>query len=115
MYEKIGSLIVISLLTMNTFAKGSSHPKVSEDVGLSRVGACMIQLDDANTSRFLNVNYIRSIEVADKDAKNPKERIMRVVMMGNAYPSAYLILYTSKEQAVFAMKDLAVRINQCGK
>ncbi len=108
----IGILIAVS--SFGAIAKGSSHVKKDDAMGNSSV-ACMIQVDDASASRFINVNYIRAVEIvrADKyEEANP--RVVTIRMASNyAAKSSYSIMYPTEDAAKQALKDFAMKINNC--
>ncbi len=108
----VGLLIVVS--SLGAIAKASSHVK---DDGVSKnVSACMIQVDDASASRFINVNYIRAVEIvrADKyEEVNPRVVIIRMAS-NYAAKSSCSIMYATEDAAKQALMDFAMKINKCG-
>ena len=96
---------IMSVISVSSFSKGSS--KVNEDGSSSAVGACMVQVDDAGAIRFINVNYIRSLEIIKDNNYNTTsysaESIPRIVMvkMASNYSarSVYPIMYSTEAQA----------------
>lgn len=117
--KKILIALMVSVVSVASFAKSSS--KVNEEASVASVGACMVQVDDAGATRFINVNYIRSLEIIKDEKYNayPAEsnpRIMIVRMASNyGARSSYPIMYPTEAQAKAAINELAMKINKCGK
>lgn len=111
--KKIIVGVLIAVCGMSAFAKGSSSIDDSTNV----VGACMIQVDDSTASRFVNVNYIRTIEIVRKDKYGDENPRMVTLQMASNYSarSSYSILYPTEEAAKQALKDFAKAVNTCGK
>ncbi|NCQ51832.1 hypothetical protein GW796_08055 [archaeon] len=68
-------------LCLNVFAKGSSP--VENNV--SFVGTCMVQVSDANATRFFNVNYIRTIEIVRKNTYDTVDTSVVTIRMASNY------------------------------
>ena len=81
----------------------------SEDFALSNP-ACTINVSDNKTSRFINVNYIRVVQVT-KD-----QRLLYISMASNYYNSdtdSFSITYPTAQEALKAMNALSDKINDC--
>jgi hypothetical protein len=117
--KKVLVSAMLCVASMSVFAKGSSHVQDGADVG--NMGACMVQVDDAGSSRFINVNYIRAIEIIKDEKYNnyntPADPKVVLIRMASNYSnrSFYGIAYPSQEEANKAIKELAVKINKCGR
>ncbi len=102
----IGILIAVS--SFSALAKGY-------DSTSNNNAACMIQVDDANASRYVNVNYIRSVEIVRADKyEEPNPRVVNIRMASNyANKSNYAIMYPTEDAAKQALKEFAMKINSC--
>jgi len=80
------------------------------------VGSCMVKVDDENTRRFLNVAYIRSIEIEIKDEYNKAKPNIVIIKMASNYAAktSYSINYGTEAKAMEALQKLSNTINDCG-
>lgn len=103
------------LLATSSFAKSNSYQQESNDVFFN--GTCIVQIDDAYTTRFVNVNYIRTIEISNQNKdKKANEQVLNINMASNySAQSSYSIAYPNKETAMEALQDLLKKIKFCGK
>lgn len=94
-----------------SFVSAGSYAKVSSnDYSSAPSSSCMVRVSDEKTSRFINIAYIRTIELASN------ENILTVFMASNFYAKrSYLMSYKTHSDAKQALEDLAVKINNCGK
>lgn len=87
----------------------------SEDFDLSNP-ACTIALHDSKATRFINVNYIRMVQVLNDKEEN-KDRVLHVSTASNYYQGEKTynldITYPSKEKALEALEELRDKINDC--
>jgi predicted transcriptional regulator len=90
-----------------------------EDFDLSNP-ACTIALNDSTSTRFINVNYIRVIQVLNNQKNNDDKNMDKVLHIstasnygqsGDAYN--FDITYPSREQALQALNELRDKINDC--
>jgi hypothetical protein len=89
-------------------APASAAP--NEDFDLSNP-ACTVALNDSKTTRFINVNYIRMIQVSNEDKVLKVSTASNYAQSGDAY--SLDISYPSREQALKALNDLRDKINDC--
>ena len=108
--------ILIAINSFSAIAKGSSHVQNYDTVS-NKNTACMIQVDDATASRYVNVNYIRSVEIVHIDKyEDTNPRIVTIRMASNyGNKSGYSIIYPTEDAAKQALKDFAMKINNCEK
>lgn len=109
--NKLIATTVLSVAMLSIcHAKGSSHP-VSSDVASMNTSsaACMVAINTEKTTRFLNVNAVRYVEV-----NNDEPAQLVISLLGNHQQGTMMkINYSSKEQAMSAMKTFVVNINKC--
>jgi hypothetical protein len=111
---KILIAIMCMAISATVSAKGSSHVQDGDES--KAIGSCMVKVDDANTVRFLNVNYIRAIEIVKGESREADPKVV-VIRMGSNYNnrSSYAIAYASEQKANDALEDFAYKVNNCGK
>lgn len=108
----IGILIAVS--SFSALAKGPSHVQKDDSINKNSA-ACMIQVDDAKASRYVNVNYIRSVEIVRAhEYEEPNPRVVTIRMASNySNKRSYAIMYPTEDAAKQALKDFAMKINSC--
>lgn len=112
----VGCVAALYSLSPTVMAKASQ----SEDFDINNA-ACTITLNDSSYTRFINVNYIRSIQVSNnKEAPfaqpHAHEKVLRVSMASNYNnngTSEFNLTYPSKEKALQALNDLRNKIDDC--
>ncbi len=105
----VGALLVSSAV----WAKNETTTEV-----LPAQGSCMVALSDAKVLRFVNVNYIRAVEVSlQSGAREESQPNMLVVRMSSNYAarSSYVIEYASAKAAQEAARALVESINACSR
>ncbi len=112
--KKIIVAALVSILSFSVFAKGSSHVN---DSSTGVVGSCLVRVDDANSMRYINVAYIRAVEILKSDTYETANPSVVSIRMASNYSarSVYSVNYGSPEKAIAALEDIAKKINTCGK
>lgn len=85
----------------------------SEDEAMGNSNACMIAVEDANSYKQINVNYIRLLKI-NKNEPN----VVQIAMASNYYngdTSGFSIKYNSPQEARKFVDDLAFQITNCRK
>lgn len=106
-------LVVAGLIAVATIGIISdSHAKNNEDNNEKIAqSACMIRIDDSETIRLVNTEYIRMVVINKED---PNVVIVRTsTNIDNYTPTGIVIQYPTEKDALNAMLKLSDAINNC--
>jgi hypothetical protein len=90
-----------------------ANAAASEDEAMGNSNACMVAVDDANSYKQINVNYIRLLKI-NKSEPN----VVQLSMASNYYngdTDKFLIKYNSSQEARKFADELASQITNCRK
>ena len=105
-FLKIGLLAAVTAITQPALAGSSSH----EDY-IQPQGACMVQVNDSTRTRVINVEYIRLVQVENKEPTK-----LHISMASNYYNGStdqLMIVYPTNADAVKGLQELTDKINDC--
>lgn len=105
-FFSIGLVSAIISLLQPAWAGSSSY----EDF-VQPQGACMVQVNDVNRARVINVEYIRLVQVENKEPNT-----LHISMASNYYNSStdqLKIIFSSNVEAIKVLQELTDRINDC--
>lgn len=103
-FTSIGLVAALTAIVQPVFAAAN------EDFAPPQ-GACMIMVSDTDTSRMINVEYIRLIQV-----KKEKPTIVSIYMASNYYSGGTELItmnYLTSDNAKKALQDLSNKVNDC--
>ena len=106
--------MIATILSFGAIAKGSSYAHDDGKPGQKSVN-CMVDISNVNTTRFVNVSYVRSIDLSSKnDDSNGIKSVLNIRMASNyGATSHYAIDYFNEARAQEAFKSLVQKINNC--
>ena len=105
-FLNIGLLAAITAIAQPALAGSSSH----EDF-VQPQGACMVQVNDSTRTRVINVEYIRLVQVENKEPTK-----LHISMASNYYNGStdqLMIVYPTNADAIKGLQDLTDKINDC--
>lgn len=105
-FVSIGLVAAITAMTQPALAGSSSY----EDF-VQPQGACMVQVNDTSRTRVINIEYIRLVQVENKEPNT-----LHISMASNYYNSStdqLKITYPTNVEAVKALQELTDKINDC--
>lgn len=105
---KINKIIASICFATIGMISTSAYAASSEDFGVTNP-ACMVSVNDSANTRFINVNYIRVIQLKEK-------KVLFISMASNYYngeTDGFRITYPNNEAALKALDILSDKINDC--
>lgn len=102
----IAAVVAITTMSQPALAGSSSH----EDY-IQPQGACMVQVNDSTRTRVINVEYIRLVQVENKEPTK-----LHISMASNYYNGStdqIMIVYPTNADAVKGLQELTDKINDC--
>lgn len=105
-------ILVAALMLVAGVAHAKSHSQQDDVTPTSP--ACMIEVSTVTVSRFVNVLYIREIEVKN-EARNGLPGTDLAISMASNYgnTSEFKITYPTNRAAMDAMRSFVKQINEC--
>jgi hypothetical protein len=105
----INKFLVVGFTTLlSTFAIAAPQP---EDFSNTNNSACMVAVNDSSATRFINVNYIRLIQVTKEE--DQKVNILMASNYDNQETRKFQIKYQTPADAIKSMNNLRDQINDC--
>lgn len=100
----------ITMIMASLGILGNAQAKSQEDYA-NQGSACLVLVEDENSTKYINTQYIRLLHVTTKDPE-----VLRISMASNysnGDTGKFSIKYNSKEEAINAMRNLNNSINDC--
>lgn len=105
-FLSVGLVAAITAIAQPALASSSS-----QDDYVQPQSACMVQINDSSHTRVVNVEYIRLVQVDNKEATT-----LHISMASNYYngnTDQIKISYKTNTEAVKALQELTDKINDC--
>ena len=105
-FLSVGLVAAITAIAQPALASSSS-----QDDYVQPQSACMVQINDSSHTRVVNVEYIRLVQVDNKEATT-----LHISMASNYYngnTDQIKISYKTNTEAVKALQELTDQINDC--
>lgn len=108
--------VILSFLSIQAFAKGSSH--VNDNESTQKQSSCFIYVNDTNVTRLVNAAYIRTIYLKNNsDNRNENLNVVYISMASNyGVPDSlkhFAIQYGSRKEAEDALRAFQNSVNTC--
>lgn len=106
-------VFILSALGINAYAGTSSN---SVDSLPNRNQNCFVEFSDTNVIRYINISYIRSVDLTAeeyKDATSPKIIVNLRMASNYANKSVYSVNYGNEQAAKEALKSVLQKIATC--
>ena len=103
-------LLGITMIVASLGIVGNAQKKSQEDYA-NQGPACLVLVEDGNSTKYINTQYIRLLHITTRDPE-----VLRISMASNYSNGStdnFNIKYNSKEEAINAMRNLNNSINDC--